>query len=463
MSRDNAIIRLEHISKSFGGKKALDDVNLYVNRGEFLTFLGPSGCGKTTLLRLIAGFLTPDEGTIYLDGKDISPLPPHKRPLNTVFQRYALFPHLDVYDNIAFGLKLRKVPREEIEKRVRRVLKLVSMSDYEDRDVASLSGGQQQRIAIARAIVNQPKVLLLDEPLSALDLKMRKDMQIELKEMHSKLGITFIYVTHDQEEALTLSDTVVVMDEGRIQQIGTPADIYNEPCNCFVADFIGDSNIFIGTMLRDKRVSFVGHEFDCVDKGFGENVPVYVVVRPEDVYIKSNPEGYQFSATIKSCVFKGVHYEMLADTDSGFEIMIQDYNAFEVGSTVGLKIRPQDIQVMKMDSERNVFPAEVLSGGSIDAIGGEFDCPAAVSFEKGDAVEMCVDFDKVELMDDESEGETAGHVDRIYWFGDHYHLRIKLDSGETLFADTQDVWDKGDIVGVHIRPEDIKLHRLEQK
>ena len=296
MAKDDRIINIEHLSKSFGDKKVLDDINLYVRRGEFLTLLGPSGCGKTTLLRMIAGFLQPDEGVITLDGKDIAGLPPHMRPLNTVFQRYALFPHLDVYDNIAFGLKLKKTPEDEIDKRVRRVLKLVAMSDYEDRDVETLSGGQQQRIAIARAIVNQPKVLLLDEPLAALDLKMRKDMQIELKEMHKKLGITFIYVTHDQEEALTLSDTIVVINEGKIQQIGSPIDIYNEPVNAFVADFIGESNILKGRMMRDRRVVFIKHEFDCVDEGFGEDVPVDVVVRPEDIYFTTDPAKCQFTA-----------------------------------------------------------------------------------------------------------------------------------------------------------------------
>ena len=313
------IIDIRGVSKTFGGKTVLKDINLFINQGEFLTLLGPSGCGKTTLLRMIAGFLQPDEGSILLDGKELGDTPPHLRPLNTVFQRYALFPHLDVYDNIAFGLKLKGVPEDEIEKRVRKVLKLVVMSDYEDRDVETLSGGQQQRIAIARAIVNQPKVLLLDEPLAALDLKMRKDMQIELKEMHRKLGITFIYVTHDQEEALTLSDTIVVMNEGRIQQIGTPIDIYNEPVNAFVADFIGESNILNGTMIRDRRVSFIGHDFDCVDEGFGENTPVDVVVRPEDIYFTTEAAKTQFTATVKSCVFKGVHYEMFVDTDTGNE------------------------------------------------------------------------------------------------------------------------------------------------
>ena len=346
MNETDKIIEVRHLSKSFSGKKVLEDINLYIRRGEFLTLLGPSGCGKTTMLRMIAGFLQPDEGSILLEGKELAGTPPHLRPLNTVFQRYALFPHLDVYDNIAFGLELKKTPQEEIDKRVRRVLKLVSMSDYEDRDVETLSGGQQQRIAIARAIVNQPKVLLLDEPLAALDLKMRKDMQIELKEMHKQLGITFIYVTHDQEEALTLSDTIVVMNEGRIQQIGTPTDIYNEPVNSFVADFIGESNILNGTMICDRKVSFIGHDFDCVDEGFGEDNPVDVVVRPEDIYFVDK-EKAQFSAKVKSCVFKGVHYEMFVDTDTGNELMIQDYDAFQPGTEVWLRIEPDDTQVVR--------------------------------------------------------------------------------------------------------------------
>ncbi|MBR5183078.1 MAG: ABC transporter ATP-binding protein, partial [Bacteroidales bacterium] len=295
MKNNEYIIELNNISKSFGDKVILDDVSIRVKKGEFVTLLGPSGCGKTTLLRLLAGFGQADKGEIRINGNDYTDVPPHLRPVNTVFQKYALFPHLDVYENIAFGLKLQKVPENEIDKIVRKVLKMVSMNDYEDRDVESLSGGQQQRVAIARAIANQPTVLLLDEPLAALDLKMRKDMQIELKEMHKKLGITFIYVTHDQEEALTLSDTIIVMNEGKIQQIGTPTDIYNEPQNSFVADFIGESNILNGTMVKDKLVQFVGHEFECVDEGFGENAPVDVVVRPEDIYIVRNLESAQFT------------------------------------------------------------------------------------------------------------------------------------------------------------------------
>ena len=457
MEQKDIIINLEHISHSFGDKKVLQDINLYIKKGEFITFLGPSGCGKTTLLRLIAGFLSPDEGVITLEGKDISELPPHKRPLNTVFQRYALFPHLDVYDNVAFGLKLRKLPSDEIDRKVARVLKLVSMTDYEDRDVNSLSGGQQQRIAIARAIVNEPRVLLLDEPLSALDLKMRKDMQIELKEMHKKLGITFIYVTHDQEEAVTLSDTIVVLNEGRIQQIGTPVDIYNEPQNEFVADFIGESNILNGTMLRDRRVSFIGHEFDCVDEGFGENVPVDVVVRPEDIYIMNNTEAAQFTAKVKSCTFKGVHYEMFVETDNGCELMIQDYNAFEVGSTVGLYIKPVDIQVMHKQCTCNVFEGEMNGPDSVWMLGADFDCPDT-GLQKGDKVRVEVDFDKVELLD--NEGTAEGNVSFILYKGDHYHLTVKTKEGEDVLVDTNDVWDKNDMVGISIKPEDLRISKL---
>ena len=452
------IIEIKNVSKSFGDKDVLKDINLYINQGEFLTLLGPSGCGKTTLLRMIAGFLQPDSGSILLDGKDLSGTSPYERPLNTVFQRYALFPHLDVYDNIAFGLKLKKVPQDEIDKRVRRVLKLVAMSDYEDRDVETLSGGQQQRIAIARAIVNQPKVLLLDEPLAALDLKMRKDMQIELKEMHKQLGITFIYVTHDQEEALTLSDTVVVMNEGRIQQIGTPTDIYNEPVNSFVADFIGESNILNGTMIEDRRVSFIGHDFDCVDEGFGENVPVDVVIRPEDIYFTNDPARTQFTAKVKSCTFKGVHYEMFVDSDTGNELMIQDYDPYPVDSIVNLYIEPDDIQVMKKERVANVLAAKVLGEGKIEMLGGEFECPTD-GFEEGDEVKATVAFDKVELLDNLEEGVLDGEVHFILYKGDHYHLTIKVGDEGFLYVDTDDIWDKGDLVAVNIAPADIKLSR----
>ena len=473
--KKDIIINIEHLSKSFGDNLVLDDISLYIRKGEFLTLLGPSGCGKTTLLRLIAGFLQPDEGRIMMEwGKkeefrDVAGIPPHQRPLNTVFQRYALFPHLDVFDNIAFGLKLKGVPKDEIEARVKKVLKLVSMSDYEDRDVDSLSGGQQQRVAIARAIVNQPKVLLLDEPLAALDLKMRQDMQIELKEMHQKLGITFIYVTHDQGEALTLSDTIAVMNEGKIQQIGTPTDIYNEPVNSFVADFIGESNILNGTMVRDRLVNFIGHDFECVDEGFGTDTPVDVVIRPEDVCIGNSLEGAQFTGTVKSCAFKGVHYEMYVDTDSGNELQIQDYDAFEPGRTVQMRINPDDIQVMRKERVENEIDCVVIDETHIEMLGEEFACsPIQLpdNFEgslEGTKAKAHVKFGKVDLLDHTDEGTTSGEVWFILYKGDHYHLTIKTESGEHLYVDTDDIWDKGDLVGINFLPEDIRVVLSDEK
>ena len=457
MKTTENIIEIKNIYKSFGEKRILNDVSINVKRGEFLTLLGPSGCGKTTLLRILAGFGTADSGEILINGKDITNIPPHERPVNTVFQRYALFPHLDVYENIAFGLKLQKVPTDEIDKKVRRVLKMVSMTDYEDRDVESLSGGQQQRVAIARAIVNEPKVLLLDEPLSALDLKMRKDMQMELKEMHRELGITFIYVTHDQEEALTLSDTIVVFDDGVIQQIGSPTDIYNEPQNSFVADFIGESNILNGRMVKDRLVEFAGHEFDCVDEGFGEDVEVDVVVRPEDIYIMNRLEGAQLTAKVKSCIFKGVHYEMFVDTDKGYELMIQDYNAFEPGSEVGLIIRPADIQVMHKERTCNTFEGEIVSENCVSFLGAEWECGPLTGFEEGQKVKVEVNFSKVELIDHPEDGTLSGEVHFLLYKGDHYHLSIRTGHREYIWVDTNDIWDKGDLVGIHIAPKDIKI------
>ena len=310
------------------------------------TLLGPSGCGKSTILRIIAGFEEPDGGDALFDGRSILSIPPYERTVNTVFQKYALFPHLNVADNIAFGLKLKKLPSAEITKKVGRVLKLVNLSGFEKRAVTSLSGGQQQRVAIARALVNEPAVLLLDEPLAALDLKLRQGMQLELKNMQRELGITFIYVTHDQEEALTMSDTVVVMREGTIQQIGTPTDIYNEPKNAFVADFIGKSNIVPGIMKSDCLVNIDGVDFECVDKNFGENEPVDVVVRPEDIYLVEPGKG-KIAGTVESAIFKGVHYEMFVCTDDGQKWIVHDTNLFDVGSKVGIIVKPFDIHVMK--------------------------------------------------------------------------------------------------------------------
>ncbi|MBQ8553275.1 MAG: ABC transporter ATP-binding protein [Alistipes sp.] len=460
MKDSNFIIELSHISKSFGDKQVLDDVSLFVKKGEFVTILGPSGCGKTTLLRILAGFGTSDEGEIRIDGKDITNVPPHERPVNTVFQRYALFPHLNVYDNIAFGLKLKKVKEDEIELRVRKALKMVGMTDYEWRDVNSLSGGQQQRVAIARAIVNRPQVLLLDEPLAALDLKMRKDMQMELKDMHKTLGITFVYVTHDQEEALTLSDTIVVMSEGKVQQIGTPTDIYNEPANSFVADFIGESNILNGIMLKDCKVQFLGREFECVDKGFGENVPVDVVIRPEDIYIMAKTDSGMLEGTVQSCIFKGVHYEMTVTTPDGYEIMIQDYNAFEVGQHVSMIIKPSDIHVMQKERTCNTFEATMIDSTHVEFLSTQFVCNEQAGITGGEKVEVEVDFEKIELMDNKEDGMLVGDVRFILYKGDHYHLTVRTFDGDNIYVDTHDVWDDRDIVGVKIMPDDIRIKRV---
>ena len=358
MIQDTRLIELKDVSKSFGDTEILHHINLYIRKCEFVTLLGPSGCGKTTLLRLLGGFETPTSGQIFFDGADVAKLPPYKRRINTVFQKYALFSHLNVFDNIAFGLNLkapeafgattRAQKREEIRRRVDRMLKLVKMEGYEKRSVNSLSGGQQQRIAIARALVNEPEVLLLDEPLGALDLKLRKEMQVELKSMQQQLGITFIYVTHDQEEALTMSDTVAVMNGGRIQQIGDPKRIYDEPKNAFVADFIGESNIIPGVMLKDDLVEMLGSEFQCVDEGFGKNEPVDVVVRPEDIMIVGEDVG-MLTGTVESVLFKGVQYEMIVDTGS-MRWKVHSTSMQPVGSRVGLAIVPYNIHIMHKEA-----------------------------------------------------------------------------------------------------------------
>ncbi len=361
---NNVIIDLKNISVAFDGEQILKNINLYIRDGEFITFLGPSGCGKTTTLRIVAGFLEPDGGDVIFDGKKINGVPPHKREVNTIFQRYALFPHLNVAENIAFGLKLKKMSKDKIDKKVSEMLSLVNLKGFEHRNINSLSGGQQQRVAIARALAVDPKVLLLDEPLGALDLKLRKDMQVELKKIQQSLGITFIYVTHDQEEALSMSDTIVVMDSGKIQQIGTPTDIYNEPKNAFVADFIGESNIVDGIMKADRVVEFSGHTFDCLDTGFGKNEAVDVVVRPEDVDVVPVEQG-MLTGKVTSVTFKGVHYEIIVDI-GGFLWMIQSTDIQYEGSEIGLLIEPDAIHIMKKSEYSGTF-------GDFSSYSDEFD------------------------------------------------------------------------------------------
>ncbi len=347
------LIRLKDLVMEFGNERVLDSINLTIEDKKFLTLLGPSGCGKTTTLRIIAGFQKPTSGEVFFDGQPITDLPPYKRQVNTVFQNYALFPHLDVYDNIAFGLRISKLPEKEIDRRVGEMLASVSLKGFENRPITSLSGGQQQRVAIARALVNRPKVLLLDEPLGALDLRLRMDMQNELKQIQQEVGITFVYVTHDQEEALSMSDTVVVMDAGKILQIGTPEDIYNEPANAFVADFIGESNILDGIMLEDYKVKMFGQVFTCVDKGFERNEPVDVVIRPEDIDIVTADAGH-LCGTVTNVIFKGVHYDTIVDF-KGFKWLIQTTDYYPVDSYIGIQLNPDDIHVMKRSEYSGLY------------------------------------------------------------------------------------------------------------
>ncbi len=371
----NNIIDLKNISVAFDGETIIDNMNLYIRDKEFITFLGPSGCGKTTTLRIIAGFQEPDSGDVIFDGKVINGVPPHKRQLNTIFQRYALFPHLNVYENIAFGLRLKKTPEKEIKEAVTEMLALVNLKGFERRNISSLSGGQQQRVAIARALVVKPRVLLLDEPLGALDLKLRKDMQVELKNIQKRLGITFIYVTHDQEEALSMSDTIVVMDSGIIQQIGTPTDIYNEPKNAFVADFIGESNIIEGVMRADFWVEMAGHKFKCLDKGFGVDEEVDVVVRPEDVDVVPIEEA-MISGVVTSTTFKGDYYEIIVEI-KGFKWMIESTHNQTVGSTIGLNIIPDAIHIMKKSKYSGLY-------GDYSSFSEEFDELSDATYEEED-------------------------------------------------------------------------------
>ena len=550
MDNKNYIIELKNVSKIYeDGTIAVDNFNFYVRKGEFVTFLGPSGCGKSTTLRMIAGFEFPSKGEILLNGKDISNLPPNKRPINMVFQRYALFPHLDVYDNIAFGLKLKKIAiplkdkegnpvlkinknkvknlkreinltkknkhlseeekesklneynralekakntpeqaykykklsEREIDEKVARALKIVDLEALEDRDISTLSGGQQQRVAIARAIVNEPEILLLDEPLGALDLKMRKDMQIELKEMHTKLGITFIYVTHDQEEALTMSDTIVVMKDGLIQQIGKPKEIYDEPKNAFVADFIGESNIYNATMIKKMSVRFLDHNFDCLDD-FPINEKVDVVVRPEDIIIKNENDG-MINGKIINKIFKGVNYQYIALIGKN-EVMIKSTKEYGVGEIVGLDIYPDSIQIMKKDFTTNIYTDAWINKNNqvcIDDV--PFDCNILQLVEGGKEEEGYIvdkkgkkyDFndadvvaevglDKIEIIDDieSEESQIVGEIVDSVYKGDHYQYIVRTENEEDFVCLSSYTYNLYDKVVININKNDIKL-RLKKE
>ncbi len=476
---ENNIIELKHITKSFDdGFKAVDDFNLTIQKGEFVTFLGPSGCGKTTTLRMIAGFEIPTEGEILLGGKEISTLPPNKRPINTVFQRYALFPHLNIFDNIAFGLKLKKLPKQEIEKKVKKALEIVDLEGFEKRKISTLSGGQQQRIAIARAIVNEPEILLLDEPLGALDLKMRKEMQIELKNMHERLGITFIYVTHDQEEALTMSDKIVVMSEGKIQQIGTPEDIYNEPKNAFVADFIGESNVFNGVMTGEKKVRFCGHDFDCLDD-VEHGTMIDAVVRPEDIII-TTPENGMITGEVVSVVFKGVHYEIVIMSGKN-EIVVQSTKKADIGKEVGMIIEPDGIHVMIAENIINKIESVVNKHWKLEFMNGELECDftKVISGSKyGDDMRLYdthgdeIDYEKVKVIisvkpedikmsDNEDEGDINGRIISLIYKGDHYSYVVRTDEDFDIVVDDEDLWNMDDYISLII-PKDKLSYQLKK-
>ena len=549
---ENYIIELNDVCKKFPDSDvyAVEHFNLKIKKGEFVTFLGPSGCGKTTTLRMIAGFELPTSGTILLNGQDISLLPPYKRPINTVFQRYALFAHLNIFNNIAFGLKLKKIPydvqvvdeekirkcqdeikmlqdeqrstacndmrseidekivtlkeiidkekknpsktitktrhltKKEIQEKVKAALKIVDLEGFEKRDISTLSGGQQQRIAIARAIVNEPEILLLDEPLGALDLKMRKEMQLELKAMHKKIGITFIYVTHDQEEALTMSDTIVVMNDGEIQQVGKPKEIYDEPNNAFVADFIGESNIYTGTMAKDNKVRFLNKHWDADPVDFGKfpvNEKVDVVIRPEDVILRKEGKGV-VDGVVSSKIFKGMHYEYIINIGKA-EIIAQSTAELEEGITVGLDVEPINIQIMKKPFVSNFYDGYITKDYAVEFAGSEFDVdilplfPKSKINEEGTLVDengkeilvedmevnVEVPFEAISISDDQSASDIHGQIISLIYLGDHYEIMVRTDDEEDFILNSPDLWNENDTVSVIIDKSMIHLSRKGAK
>ena len=498
MDKENIIISLQGVSKVFDGTTVVDNFNLDITKGEFVTFLGPSGCGKTTTLRMIAGFELPTSGVILLNGQDISLLPPYKRPINTVFQRYALFAHLNIYNNIAFGLKLKKIPyevtdkngnvvtkfrhytKQEIKEKVERALKVVDLEGFEKRDISTLSGGQQQRIAIARAIVNEPEILLLDEPLGALDLKMRKEMQLELKAMHKKLGITFIYVTHDQEEALTMSDTIVVMNDGEIQQVGKPKEIYDEPNNAFVADFIGESNIYTGTMAKDNKVRFLNKYWDADPVDFGKfpvNEKVDVVVRPEDFILGKEGSGV-VDGVVSSKIFKGMHYEYIINVGKS-EVIVQSTAELDEGIKVSLKVEPVNIQIMKKPFVSNFYDGYITKDYKVEFANAEFDVDILPLFpgakinenevlvdENGNEIDVVdmeinveVPFEAITISDDPDASDIQGNIISLIYLGDHYEIMVRTEEEEDFILNSPDLWNENDTVSVIIDKSQIHLSR----
>lgn len=437
------IISLKDIFMNYDGEVILNHINLDINEKEFVTILGPSGCGKTTTLRIIGGFIEPDSGDVFFDGKRINGTPPNKRNVNTVFQKYSLFPHLNVFDNVAFGLKLKKMPKAEIKKKVTHMLKTVDLKGYEKRSVAKLSGGQQQRVAIARALVCDPDVILLDEPLGALDLKLRKSMQLELKEIQQKTQKTFIYVTHDQEEALTMSDRVVVMNNGVIEQIGTPEDIYNEPVNAFVADFIGEANILNGTMVDDCRINILGKELECVDKGFGKNTPVDVVIRPEDIEI-TTPEDGQLVGTVENSTFKGVHYEMSVMCGK-CEILIHSTKTAEIGSEIGMKVIPFNIQIMNklLPFYNNEIEAEVTYSNKDEnyfefELEGETITVNGQAFDEGTRLKITLPPSALSLAGDGIGDLKDVYIESVVYKGEHNEIIVESDERKWLMLSDTD-------------------------
>ena len=502
MDKENIIISLQGVCKEFDGTTVVDNFNLDITKGEFVTFLGPSGCGKTTTLRMIAGFELPTSGVILLNGQDISLLPPYKRPINTVFQRYALFAHLNIYNNIAFGLKLKKIPyesvdkkgnkvtkyrhltKQEIREKVERALKVVDLEGFEKRDISTLSGGQQQRIAIARAIVNEPEILLLDEPLGALDLKMRKEMQLELKAMHKKLGITFIYVTHDQEEALTMSDTIVVMNDAVIQQVGKPKEIYDEPNNAFVADFIGESNIYTGTMAKDNKVRFLNRYWDADPVDFGKfpvNEKVDVVVRPEDFILGKAGEGV-VDGVVSSKIFKGMHYEYIINVGKA-EVVVQSTAELDEGLKVSLNVEPVNIQIMKKPFVSNFYDGYITKDYKVEFANAEFDVDILSLFpgahidenevlidDKGNEIDVEdmeinveVPFEAITISDDPEASEIHGNIISLIYIGDHYEIVVRTEEEEDFILNTPDLWNENDEVSVIIDKSKIHLSRKGAK